>query len=32
SMLLIIPLAIGIFLTLVARNISVTSRCQDNSS
>ncbi|EMD9038734.1 DMT family transporter [Salmonella enterica] len=32
SMLLIIPLAIGIFLTLVARNIPVTSRCWDNSS
>ncbi|EGP2905092.1 EamA family transporter, partial [Salmonella enterica subsp. enterica serovar Muenster] len=32
SMLLIIPLAIGIFLTLVARNIPVTSRCRDNSS
>ncbi|ENY7861586.1 DMT family transporter [Salmonella enterica subsp. enterica serovar Muenchen] len=32
SMLLIIPLVIGIFLTLVARNIPVTSRCRDNSS
>ncbi|MBJ3391817.1 EamA family transporter, partial [Salmonella enterica subsp. enterica serovar Corvallis] len=32
SMLLIIPLVIGIFLTLVARNLPVTSRCRDNSS